>query len=65
MKVGHDNIPNPMTKRDHFAAAAMQAILCNSRGDNKDGEEIAAIAVEMADCMLRQLEKNTPLKSER
>ena len=52
--------PNPMhsglTKREHFAAMAMQG-LCSSENMRHVADE-ARLAVEMADALLAELERN-------
>lgn len=49
-----------LTKREYFAAMAMQGILSNPTGGNdRDGDLIARSAVAMADRLINELNKET------
>lgn len=49
-----------LTKREYFAAMAMQGILSNPHGgDDRDGDLIARSAVAMADRLIEALNKET------
>lgn len=45
-----------LSKREHFAAMAMQALTTGSRMMNGDEEEYARLAVKSADALLKELE---------
>jgi len=51
---------NGLTKREHFAAMAMQGILSNPRWEGKDdylAYQVASSAVRYADALLAELER--------
>ena len=49
--------PFTLTKRELFAAMAMQAYLSSSRSKASRAEEFAAVAVLLADALIEELEK--------
>jgi len=49
-------IPEPMTKREQFAAMAMQGMLSNS-GRDGSGNQLTESAVLFADALIVELEK--------
>ena len=53
-----------LTKREYFAAMAMQGLMSNSQNASRTIEKIAALAVMSADALMKELAK-TNLKTER
>ena len=52
-----NNIAQPeqgMTLRDYFAAKAMQGLLSTVKDEEWQYDEVAAVAYEMADAMMRE-----------
>ena len=48
-----------LTKREYFAAMAMQGMMsCGVHNNGYDGREIAKDAVEFADALIKELEKD-------
>jgi len=59
----HDNFGRPdnaqqgLTKREYFAAMAMQGILANERTSPDDNHETAFLACRLADSLIDELNK--------
>jgi hypothetical protein len=49
--------PNGLTKREHFAGMAMQAVISSPQSDLRDSDVIAKIALRMAGALLKELAK--------
>ena len=64
---GNGRSKNALTKREHFAAMAMQGLLSSTILDSRNGftvndgyihvESIASESVKLADALLKELEK--------
>lgn len=55
-----NNLEEGLTKRELFAAMAMQGILANPDPDLVSAPGIALIAVEEADSLIKELNKTKP-----
>ncbi|UOF79055.1 hypothetical protein [Caudoviricetes sp.] len=54
----YSNPPTPLTKREYFAALALQGLCANTHTDEDDVGMIADMAVHMADALIKKLNKD-------
>lgn len=55
-----ESAPIGLTKREYFAAVAMQGIMASPQNEYFDIKEVARQAVEISDALIAELNKPTP-----